>query len=233
MTLGKKSVRRKFTPEFRGQVVKRVVAGYKAAARALEMSERLLHNGLARFRLRHGAAALQAEPAAERTRLKRRWVPREAAVAILKTAAAYWARESRSGTPLSRPMPATSRSRRCVGSCRCVAAAMTLGSRGQSRPRPETGIWRPLFSDALPLSGPLRRAPDHAGLAGRGLAGESTAGGQTDTGDGAQGAGGAALQSDHTIDASPASGAQPTAAGLHGRRPQPAVGRRHHVPLDR
>ena len=92
-----KSVRRKFTPAFREQAVKRVLAGHKAAvvARELDSGERLLHNGLARYRSRHGAAALQAGPAAERTRRKRRLAQREAAVAILKTAAAYVARESR------------------------------------------------------------------------------------------------------------------------------------------
>jgi transposase len=55
----------------------------------------LLHNWLARYRLRNGAAALQAEQAAELTRLKRRLAQREEAVAILNKAAAYFARESR------------------------------------------------------------------------------------------------------------------------------------------
>ena len=99
MTMSEKSVRRKFTPEFREQAVKRVLAGHKAAAvavaRELDIGESLLHNGLARYRLRNGAEALQAEQAAEVTRLKRRLAQREEAVAILKTAAAYFARESR------------------------------------------------------------------------------------------------------------------------------------------
>lgn len=91
------SVRRKFTPEFREQAVKRVLAGHKAAAvaRELDIGESLLHNGLARYRLRQGAAALQAEPAAAVTRLKRLLAQREEAVAILKKATAYFARESR------------------------------------------------------------------------------------------------------------------------------------------
>ena len=91
------SVRRKFTPEFRAQTVKRVLAGHKAAAvaRELDIGESLLHNWLARYRLRNGAAALQAEPAAELTRLQRLLAQREEEVAILKKAAAYFARESR------------------------------------------------------------------------------------------------------------------------------------------
>lgn len=95
--MSKKSVRRKFTPEFREQAVKRVLAGHKAAvvARELDIGESLLHHWLARYRLRNGAAALQAEPAAELTRLKRLLAQREEAVAILKKAAAYFARESR------------------------------------------------------------------------------------------------------------------------------------------
>ena len=94
MTMSKKSVRRKFTPEFREQAVKRVLAGHKAAvvARELDIGESLLHNWLARYRLRNGAAALQAEQAAE---LKRLLAQREEEVAILKKAAAYFARESR------------------------------------------------------------------------------------------------------------------------------------------
>lgn len=92
--MSKKSVRRKFTPEFREQAVKRVLAGHKAAvvARELDIGESLLHNWLARYRLRNGAAALQAEQAAE---LKRLLAQREEEVAILKKAAAYFARESR------------------------------------------------------------------------------------------------------------------------------------------
>ena len=75
-----------------------VVHRSSAAAPSTSMysfSESLLHNGLARYRLRNGAEALQAEQAAEVTRLKRRLAQREEAVAILKTAAAYFARESR------------------------------------------------------------------------------------------------------------------------------------------
>lgn len=94
MSLSEQSVRRKFTPEFREQAVKRVLAGHKAAvvARELDIGESLLHNWLARYRLRNGAAALQAEQAAE---LKRLLAQREEEVAILKNAAAYFARESR------------------------------------------------------------------------------------------------------------------------------------------
>lgn len=61
-------------------------------ARELDIGESLLHNWLARYRLRNGAAALQAEQAAE---LKRLLAQREEEVAILKNAAAYFARESR------------------------------------------------------------------------------------------------------------------------------------------
>jgi len=61
-------------------------------ARELDIGESLLHNWLARYRLRNGAAALQAEQAAE---LKRLLAQREEEVAILKKAAAYFARESR------------------------------------------------------------------------------------------------------------------------------------------
>ena len=64
-------------------------------ARELDIGESLLHNWLARYRLRNGAAALQAEQAAELTRLKRLLAQREEEVAILKKAAAYFARESR------------------------------------------------------------------------------------------------------------------------------------------
>jgi transposase len=97
MNVREKSVRRKFTPEFRDQAVKRVLAGHKAAAvaRELDIGESLLHTWLARDRLRNGAAALQAEQAAELTRLKRLLAQREEEVAILKKAAAYFARESR------------------------------------------------------------------------------------------------------------------------------------------
>jgi transposase len=63
-------------------------------ARELDIGESLLHNWLARYQLRNGAAALQAEQAAELTRLKRLLAQREEAVAILKKAAAYFARES-------------------------------------------------------------------------------------------------------------------------------------------
>ena len=97
MNVREKSVRRKFTPEFREQAVKRVLAGHKAAAvaRELDIGESLLHTWLARDRLRNGAAALQTEQAAELTRLKRLLAQREEEVAILKKAAAYFARESR------------------------------------------------------------------------------------------------------------------------------------------
>jgi transposase len=97
MTVREKSVRGKFTPEFREQGVRRVLAGHKAAAvaRELDISESVLHNGLTRYRLRQGSEALHAEQAAEVSRLKRLVAQREEAVAILKKAAAYFARESR------------------------------------------------------------------------------------------------------------------------------------------
>jgi transposase len=97
MTLREKTVRRKFTPEFREQAVKRVLAGHKAAAAARELaiSESLLHNWLTRYQLHQGAEALHAGQAAEVSRLKRLLAQREEEVAILKKAAAYFARESR------------------------------------------------------------------------------------------------------------------------------------------
>jgi transposase len=119
MNMGEKPMRRKFTPEFREQAVKRVLAGHKAAvvARELDIGESLLHNGLARYRWRNGAEAWQAEQTVEITRLKRLLAQRDAEVAILKKAAAYFARESRSGTPLSARMSRCLRSRRCAGCC--------------------------------------------------------------------------------------------------------------------
>jgi len=97
MTLREKTMRRTFTPEFREQAVRRVLAGHKAAAvaRELDIGESLLHNWLTRYRLRQGADALHAEQAAEVSRLKRLLAQREEEVAILKKAAAYFVRESR------------------------------------------------------------------------------------------------------------------------------------------
>ena len=55
MNVREKSVRRQFTPEFREQAVKRVLAGHQAAAVARELvfGESLLHNWLTRYRLTH------------------------------------------------------------------------------------------------------------------------------------------------------------------------------------
>ena len=64
-------------------------------ARELDIGESLLHNWLARYRLRNGAEAWQAEQTVEITRLKRLLAQRDEEVAILKKAAAYFARESR------------------------------------------------------------------------------------------------------------------------------------------
>jgi len=64
-------------------------------ARELGVGESLIHNWLARHRQQTGAGAAQAEQAAEIAKLKRLLAQREEEVAILKKAAAYFARESR------------------------------------------------------------------------------------------------------------------------------------------
>ena len=89
-------MQRTFSPEFREQAVKRVLAGHQAVvlARELDISESLLNNWLARYWLRTGAAALQTEQAEELTRLKRLLAQRHEAVATLNKAA-YLAKESR------------------------------------------------------------------------------------------------------------------------------------------
>jgi transposase len=97
MNSNERRTRRRFTPEFKAQAVKRVLAGHAvvAVARDLEISESLLHTWVTRHRLLEGAGALQAEQAAEIARLKRALAQKEEEVAILKKAAAYFARESR------------------------------------------------------------------------------------------------------------------------------------------
>jgi transposase len=97
MNSTEKKARRKFTPEFKVQAVKRVLAGHavSAVARELGLAESLLHNWVTRHRLLEGTGALQAEQAAEIARLKRVLAQKEEEVAILKKAAAYFARESR------------------------------------------------------------------------------------------------------------------------------------------
>lgn len=92
-----KQSRRRYTAEFKEQAVKRVLSGHPVAAvaRELGVGDSLIHNWLARHRQQAGAGALQAEQAAENARLKRLLVQREEEVAILKKAAAYFARESR------------------------------------------------------------------------------------------------------------------------------------------
>ncbi len=91
------STRRRYTLEFKEQVVKRVPSGHgvAAVARDLGISDSLIHNRLARHRQQTGAGAVQAEQATEITRLKRLLAQREEEEAILKKAAAYFARESR------------------------------------------------------------------------------------------------------------------------------------------
>ncbi len=91
------STRRRYTLEFKEPAVKRVLSGHgvAAVARDLGISDSLIHNGLARHRQQTGAGAVQAEQATEITRLKRLLAQREEEVAILKKAAAYFARESR------------------------------------------------------------------------------------------------------------------------------------------
>ena len=91
------SPRRRYTPEFKEQAVKRVLSGHGVAAvsRDLGISDSLIHNGLARHGQQTGAGAVQAEQAMESARLKRLLVQREEEESILKKAAAYFARESR------------------------------------------------------------------------------------------------------------------------------------------
>lgn len=97
MSASEKKTRRQFTLEFREQAVKRVLLGHTAAAvaRELGIGESLLHDWLTRHRLRESTDAVQAAQAAEITRLKRVLAQKEEEVAILKKAAAYFARESR------------------------------------------------------------------------------------------------------------------------------------------
>lgn len=97
MSSTEKTGRRKFTPEFKAQAVKRVLAGLTVAnvARELGIGESLLHNWVTRHRLTEGSVALQAEQAAEIARLKRALAQKEEEAAILKKAMAYFARESR------------------------------------------------------------------------------------------------------------------------------------------
>jgi transposase len=84
MNTGEKKGRRKFTPEFRVQAVKRVLAGHAVAAvaRELGIGESLLHNWVARHRLTESTGALQAEQAAEIARLKRALAQKEEEAAI-------------------------------------------------------------------------------------------------------------------------------------------------------
>lgn len=97
MSLKEKQSRRRYTSEFKEQVVKRVLSGQgvAAVARELGVGDSLIHNWLARHRQQAGAGAVQTEQAAEIARLKRLLAQREEEVAILKKAAAYFARESR------------------------------------------------------------------------------------------------------------------------------------------
>jgi len=97
VSLKEKQSRRRYTSEFKEQAVKRVLSGQgvAAVARELGVGDSLIHNWLARHRQQAGAGAVQAEQAAEIARLKRLLAQREEEVAILKKAAAYFARESR------------------------------------------------------------------------------------------------------------------------------------------
>jgi len=94
-TSEKKKTRRKFTPEFKLQAVKRVLAGHPVAAvaRELGIGESLLHNWVTRHRLTEGGGALQVEQAAEIARLKRALAHKEEEAAILKKAMAYFVRD--------------------------------------------------------------------------------------------------------------------------------------------
>jgi transposase len=97
MSSSEKRSRRKFTPEFKAQAVKRVLSGHAVAtvARELGIGESLLHDWVTRHRLTDVAGEVQAEQAAEIARLKRALAQKEEEAAILKKAVAYFARESR------------------------------------------------------------------------------------------------------------------------------------------
>ncbi len=97
MSTKDKPSRRRYAAEFKEQAVKRVLSGHAVAAvaRELGVGDSLIHNWLARHRQQAGAGAVQAEQAAEIARLKRLLAQREEEVAILKKAAAYFAKESR------------------------------------------------------------------------------------------------------------------------------------------
>jgi transposase len=97
MSTKEKQVRRRYTAEFKEQAIRRVLSGLAVAAvaRELGVGDSLIHNWLARHRQQAGAGVVQAEQAAEIARLKRLVAQREEEVAILKKAAAYFARESR------------------------------------------------------------------------------------------------------------------------------------------
>ena len=97
MSSKEKQSRRRYPAEFKEQAVKRVLSGHAVAALARELGigDSLIHNWLARHRQQAGAGAVQAEQAAEIARLKRLLGQREEEVAILKKAAAYFAKESR------------------------------------------------------------------------------------------------------------------------------------------
>ena len=97
MSTKDKQSRRRYAAEFKEQAVKRVLSGHAVAAvaRELGVGDSLIHNWLARHRQQAGAGAVQAEQAAEIERLKRLLARREEEVAILKKAAAYFAKEFR------------------------------------------------------------------------------------------------------------------------------------------
>jgi transposase len=88
---------RRYTTESKEQAVKPVLSGHAVAAvaRELGVDDSLIHNWLARHRQQAGAKAVQAEQAAEIARIKRLLAQCEDKVAILKKAAAYFAKESR------------------------------------------------------------------------------------------------------------------------------------------
>lgn len=97
MKSNEKKARRKFTPEFKAQAVKRVLSGHQVAAvaRELGISESLLHTWVTRHRLTETGGAVQAEQAAEIARLKRLLAQKDEEAAILKKAMAYFARDAR------------------------------------------------------------------------------------------------------------------------------------------
>ncbi len=88
-----KKDRRKYTPEYKAQAVRRVLAGH-AVTQMLGIAIYLFHNWVTRQRLLENSSAQQVGQAAEMARLKRALAQKEAEVAVFKQAAGYFARDA-------------------------------------------------------------------------------------------------------------------------------------------